>query len=315
MNNAGHEMRYAKGEAVIMATGVFIVGCGDIGQRVARLWCERGLEVTALARSPMAQTKLTSLGMTSVLGDLDDPASLAHLPLRNRLVYYFAPPPDQGVTDSRMAAFCDALANGEKPWKIIYISTSGVYGDCSGALVDESAPLRPLTDRARRRVDAEEQLRRLQTVQGVAVVILRVPGIYGPGRLPRKRIAQGVPVLDEREAPPSNRIHALDLARICVAAGEKAQAGDVFNVCDKSGGSMTDYFNAVADACGLPHPPQISMEEARQRLSPEMLSYLNESRRLDTRRLHERLKIRLLYPDLVAGLKATLADERGEPLS
>lgn len=307
------EMQKAKGEAVMNATGVFIVGCGDIGKRVARLWSARGMDVSALARTPTAQAQLTSLGMTSVLGDLDDPTSLAHLPLCNRLVYYLAPPPEQGIADPRMAAFCEALANGEKPWKIVYMSTSGVYGDCGGALVDESAPLRPLTDRARRRVAAEEQLRRLQTEQGVAVVILRVPGIYGPGRLPRKRIEQGVPVLDERDAPPSNRIHAHDLARICVAAGEMGRAGDVFNVGDESGGSMTDYFNAVADACGLPRPPQIRMEVARHKLSPEMLSYLNESRRLDTRRLHEQLKIRLLYPDLDSGLKATLAEERGAP--
>lgn len=293
------------------ATGVFIVGCGDIGERVARLWLERGMAVTALLRSPMAQGKLADLKIDSVLGDLDVPASLAALPLHNRLVYYFAPPPDQGVTDPRMAAFCEAVSKGEKPRKIVYISTSGVYGDCGGALVDETAPLCPLTDRARRRVAAEEQLRRLQAEQGVAVVILRVPGIYGPGRLPRQRIEQGVPVLDERDAPASNRIHAHDLARICVAAGEQGRAGDIFNVCDESGGSMTDYFNAVADACGLPRPPQIGMEEARQKLSPEMLSYLNESRRLDTRRLHQRLKIRLLYPDLDLGLKATLADERG----
>ncbi|WP_305041043.1 SDR family oxidoreductase [Geoalkalibacter sp.] len=288
---------------------VLIVGCGEIGRRVGRLWLERGVAVSALARSREAELKLGELGFAVARGDLDDPASLAGLAVQNRLVYYFAPPPDQGGADPRMEAFCDQALAADKPWKIVYISTSGVYGDCGGALVDETAPLRPLTDRARRRVAAEERLRRVQRERDIAVVILRVPGIYGPGRLPRKRIEQGVPVLDAREAPPSNRIHAVDLARICVAAGEKGEAGEVFNVCDESGGSMTDYFNAVADACGLPRPPQISMAEARRRLSAEMLSYLNESRRLDSRRLRERLGIELRYPDLAAGLRAALAEE------
>ncbi|KIH78184.1 hypothetical protein GFER_01685 [Geoalkalibacter ferrihydriticus DSM 17813] len=290
-------------------TSVFIVGCGDIGQRVGQLWRERGVEVTALVRSPEAQMKLEALGFSVVRGDLDEPQSLADLPLRNRLVYYFAPPPAQGTHDPRMAAFCENSLAAHKPWKIVYISTSGVYGDCAGALVDEDAPLKPLTDRARRRVAAEEHLRSWQARHDGQVVILRVPGIYGPGRLPRKRIEQGVPVLDARQAAPSNRIHAVDLARICVAAGDKGEAGDVFNVCDESGGSMSDYFNAVADACGLPRPPQISMEEAHRMMSPEMLSYLNESRRLDTRRLRDRLRIELLYPDLVSGLRAALAEE------
>lgn len=290
--------------------GIFIVGCGDVGRRVGRLWRERGAEVAGLARSPRSRAELRELGFAVVHGDLDDPATLTDLPLGDRLVYYFAPPPDEGTTDPRMARFCATVPAGRQPRKIVYISTSGVYGDCGGALVNESAPLRPRTDRARRRVDAEDHLRRLQNETGIAVVILRVPGIYGPGRLPRRRIEQGVPVLDPREAPPSNRIHAVDLARICVAAGEKGEAGDVFNVCDESGGGMTDYFDAVADACGLPRPPRISMDEARRRLSPEMLSYLDESRRLDARRLRDKLGVALRYPDLASGLRATLAEEQ-----
>jgi nucleoside-diphosphate-sugar epimerase len=292
-------------------SGVFIVGCGDIGQRVGLLWRDRGVDVVGLARSPHSARRLQELGFTSVEGDLDKPQTLTHLPLHHRLVYYFAPPPEAGVTDARMTAFCQVALKSQVPWKIVYISTSGVYGDCGGSLVDECAPLHPLTDRARRRVDAEEHLWRWQHDHDGRVVILRVPGIYGPGRLPRKRIEQGVPVLAAHEAPPSNRIHAVDLTRICVAAAEKGEAGDVYNVCDESGGSMTDYFNAVADACGLPRPAQISMEQARHTLSPEMLSYLKESRRLDARRMRDRLQIHLLYPDLASGLRAAL-DEEGE---
>lgn len=285
---------------------VLIIGCGYVGERVAALWQEQGACVSALARSHQRAAELEQRNIAPVAGDLDAPGSLTGLPLEDRLVYYFAPPPDQGTGDSRMERFCRVALARQQPWKIIYISTSGVYGDCAGARVNEDAPLAPRTDRAKRRVAAEETLRRWAREKSETVVVLRVPGIYGPGRLPIARLEKNMPVLDKAQAPPSNRIHVLDLARICVAAGERGEAGEVFNVSDDSGGSMTDYFNAVADACGLPRPPQISMDEARRVLSPTLLSYLDESRRLDTARLREKLGIHLVYPDLESGLRASI---------
>ena len=286
---------------------VFIVGCGDIGLRVARLWRDRGATVAGLVRSGAAVMKLRAAGITPVAGDLDLPLSLRGLTLEGRLVYYFAPPPASGEGDPRMAAFVAALALAGRPARIVYISTSGVYGDHGGALVSEETPPAPATDRARRRLAAEETLRAFGRDHQVPVVILRVGGIYGPGRLPEERLRQGLPVLRLEESGPTNRIHADDLAAISVAAGERGQPDAVYNVSDGQSGTMTEYFYAVADALGLPRPPAISLEEAKHVLTPAMLSYLTESRRLDNRRMLAELGITLRYPDLASGLAQSLA--------
>ncbi len=284
--------------------GVFIVGCGGLGKKVAALWLERGERVGALVRSPAHAEELKWLGVDAVMGDLDLPDSLQDLSLNEKLVYYFAPPPSTGLEDSRMKAFCSAVLAHQKPERLVYVSTSGVYGNRNGAWVDESASLDPATERAFRRVSAEQTLRTWEKENDGTVIVLRVPGIYGPGRLPLDRIRKGVPVIAENESPVSNRIHIDDLAQICLAAGQRGQGGEIFNVADCSDASMTDYFNVVADVFGLPRPPQISLKQAENVLSPEMLSYLRESRRLDTTRLHRKLQVSLRYPDLLSGLKA-----------
>lgn len=289
---------------------ILIIGCGDVGRRTARLEREKGAEVTVLVRSEENRRRLEEEGFAALAGDLDSPSSLPGLPTRGAVVLYFVPPPGEGAGDPRMKAFCASIAPGEEPAKIVYISTSGVYGDCDGEIVTEEKLVNPQTDRARRRLAAEEHLRGWGARRGVAVVVLRVPGIYGPGRLPLERIRAGQPVLAEDEAPWTNRIHADDLARVCIAAGEKGEAGAVFNVSDGNPGTMTEYFNAVADACGLPKPPQISLAEARRVMTPLMLSYLGESRRMDNSRMLEKLGVELLYPDLESGIRASLEESR-----
>ena len=292
-----------------MTDRVFIVGCGDIGERTARLWQQKGCEVSGLARSQESVERLEGIGVDPVRGDLDRPATLDGLSVAGTLVYYFAPPPAEGGSDSRMEAFLAGIAEGDEPEKIVYISTSGVYGDQGGALVDETVTPAPRTERSQRRFAAEKTLRDWERERGVPVVILRVPGIYGPGRLPLDRLRGGMAVVREEEAPPTNRIHADDLARICFLAGERGGRGDTFNVGDGCEGTMSEYFLRVAELWGLPRPESISMQEAHGRLSPAMLSYLQESRRLDTTRLREKLGFEPLYPDLKAGLQAIRAEE------
>jgi nucleoside-diphosphate-sugar epimerase len=290
---------------------VLIIGCGDIGRRVARLVRERGGRVTALVRNPARGEELEQLGIATTAGDLDRPETLAGLPTRGTTVCYLAPPPGGGFTDPRVRAFCAAAGAGLEPTKVVYVSTSGVYGDCGDLPVTEETPVNPQTARARRRVDAETTLLAWGAERGVAVVILRVTGIYGPGRLPLERLRRGHPVLRPEEAPVTNRIHADDLARVCLAAADKGVAGEIFNVSDGHPGTMTEYFNAVADALGLPRPPQVSWEEAQQVMEPLMLTYFQERRRLDNRKMRERLGIELRYPTLTEGLRATLGEEKG----
>lgn len=288
---------------------ILVIGCGDIGTRVARLALNQGAKVSALVRSTERAAALKKLGIRTILGDLDLSIPIEGLPTRDAAVIYTVPPPGGGQTDPRMRVFCASVFPGEEPAKVIYLSTSGVYGDCGGAVVTEETPPRPQTARAKRRLDAETLLREWGAARGVAVVILRVTGIYGPGRLPLDRIREGHPVLRQEEAPFTNRIHADDLARVCQAAAERGEAGEVFNVSDGHPSTMTEYFNAVADACGLPRPPQVSMAEARKVMTPLMISYISESRRLDNARMLKKLGVRLLYPTLTEGIRASLEEE------
>lgn len=285
-------------------TDVLIIGCGDIGVRVARLVTAEGGRVTAMCRSLSWAVHLEEdLRLTTVPGNLDDPRALDAIDPSGQVVFYFAPPPGGGPYDTRMRHFCAALGPERLPARVVYISTSGVYGDCGGAWVSEATPINPQTSRAQRRADAETTLRAWGATHGVDVVILRVTGIYGPGRLPLARLKEGHPVLREEEAPPTNRIHADDLAAVCVAAAVRGKNGEIFNVSDGCPGTMTQYFNALADLLGLPRPPQVSMAEAQRVMTPMMLSYLQETRRMDNRRLLEQLGVTLQYPDLASGLK------------
>lgn len=285
---------------------ILIIGCGDIGCRVARLEQATGSAVTALARSDDAGERLHQQGLGVCRGDLDQPASLGNLPEQVDTLYYFAPPPPTGKDDPRLSAVLAQLSREAPPRQLIYISTSGVYGDCGGEWITEDWPLAPKTERGQRRLAAERMLQDWSARLSVPLVVLRVPGIYGPGRLPLERVQRGVPVLVAAESPYSNRIHADDLASACVAAARNGQPGRVYHVSDGHPTTMSDYFWRIADLYGLPRPPAISLAEARRVLSPNMLSFLEESKRLDNRRMLEELKVRLRYPDLATGLPASL---------
>ncbi len=286
-----------------------IIGCGDIGRRVGRELIAAGKSVLAVARSAENLQKLEEQGFATLQGDFDCQEDTPELPLHGAQVFHFMPPQGGGKSDYRMLNFCRRLSPENKPRKLVYISTSGVYGDCGGAVVTEETPINPQTARAQRRVSAETQLREQADKLGFALVILRVTGIYGPGRLPVARVMQGHPVLKLEEACYTNRIHSLDLVRICLAAMEKGKRGEIFNVSDGQQSTMTEYFTAVADLHNLPRPKQISMAEAEQVMNPLMLSYLKESRRMDNTKMKEQLGITLFYPTLAKGLKACGEDQ------
>lgn len=282
---------------------VFVVGCGRVGRLISRRYLDQDRPVSALARSDTAAGELGSLGITPVRGDLDNPVSLTSLTLDGGLIHYLAPPPGSGVVDLRMANFLAAINAGIPPRRIVYISTSGVYGDCNGAWVDEDTPPNPQTERARRRLDAENQLQSWGRQTGIAVTVLRVGGIYGPNRLPETRLRRRMPILVEEQCGYTNRIHVEDLVNICLAAGESTRESRVYNVSDGHPGNMSGYFKAVARRLGLPPPKEIPMQEARKHLSPKIMSYLQESRRMDNRRMCAELRVRLRYPDLEVGLR------------
>lgn len=266
---------------------LLISGYGDIARRAApRL--EGRYAVQALSRRH---------GF-----DLDRPKTLAVVPGADA-VLHCAPPPNTGTQDTRTRHLLAALAKGRiLPARVVYVSTSGVYGDCGGAHVDESRAVHPQTDRARRRVDAERQLALWCSERSVMLVILRVPGIYAADRLPLERLRAGSPVLRAEDDVYTNHVHAEDLATIVVRALEDDAPAGTYNASDDSEMRMGDWFDLVAERAGLPRPPRIARAEAAGRIAPELLSFMSESRRLANHRMKENLGVRLRFPTVFEGV-------------
>lgn len=287
---------------------LLIVGCGDVGQRVLSELGPR-LRVRVLTSSPQRVPALRQLGVTPLVGSLDAPASLARLAGLAPRVLHLAPPPAHGTQDPRTAALLAALSRRGGLRSLVYGSTTGVYGDAGGAFFDETRVVSPRSDRARRRVDAEQRLRSFGRRQagagpgspGVAVCILRIPGIYAVGREggdPRDRVRRGAPVLAAEHDVYTNHIHADDLARACLLALWRARPQRVVHVCDDTQRLMGDHFDLVADLSGLPRPPRLARDELRAQVSPMQWSFLCESRRLSNVRMKHELGLVLHHPDL-----------------
>ncbi len=277
---------------------LLIVGCGDVGLRVVRELGGR-MSVLALTSSPERCAALRAAGVRPVVGDLDDPASLRRLAGLADAVLVLAPPPAAGTTDPRMRALLRALSLRTPPGVVVYASTTGVYGDCRGDWVDETRAVRPGTDRARRRVDAERHLRAWARVTGARATVLRIPGIYAPDRdggRPQDRVRRGTPSLAAADDGYTNHVHADDLARACIAALWRGQPQRVLQVCDDSDCKTGDYYDLVADLSGLPRPARVTRKEAGAHFSAAQWSFLNESRRLSNDRMKRELRLRLRYP-------------------
>lgn len=273
-----------------------IAGCGDVGRRLTQRLAARDCKVTALIRDPLKAEPLLAVGAQLLRQDLDHPQSAGDWPL----LFWFAPPPTAGNTDPRLRGWLQAQQG--RIARLVYISTSGVYGDCQGRWIDEDEPLKPQTPRALRRVDAEQALRDWSESHDCDVIVLRVPGIYGPGRLPVERLRQGIPVLKPEVSPWSNRIHADDLAGAALHAAALGRAGSAYNVSDGTPTTMADYFTRCALLLGLPTPRAVDLDEARSVFTPAMWSFMEESKRLRTERLREELRFTPRYPDLESGL-------------
>jgi len=274
---------------------VLLIGCGDVALRTARLLHPK-VRLYGLTRRIEDVVKLRAHGIVPIIGDLDHVRSLDRLRAAPFAVVHFAPPPSEGRDDSRTQKLIAALGRARSiPQRFVYISTSGVYGDCAGAHVAETRPRRAGTPRARRRIAAEDRLREWAKRYGVALSILRVPGIYAETRLPLDRIRHGTPVLAPDDDVFTNHIHAEDLARAVVAALFRAKRNRAYNVNDDAEMKMGSWFDAVADAFQLPRPPRVSWEEAEGRIAPLLLSFMSESRRLSNARMKRELRVRLRY--------------------
>ena len=309
---------------------LLIIGCGDVALRTLPL-LRAHYRFYALIRNPAHAERLRALNVTPILGDLDQRASLRKLAGVADIVLHFAPPPANQTPprspslplagegwrggknvenrDTRTQNLLAALARGRLPTQLIYISTSGVYGDCAGAWVTETTPLNATNPRALRRVDAEQQVRAWARRNQVRASILRVPGIYAFDRLPVERLRVGTPAICCDEDSYSNHIHADDLARIAVATLRYGAANRLYQTTDDEPMKMGDYFDAVADAFHLPRPPRLSRSEVKNLVSPMLWSFMNESRRLSNQRMKQELKIQLRYPTLNSVLAGASLEE------
>ena len=285
-------------------TRVLIVGCGDVGMRVARELLPR-CRVLALTSQPGRAQVLRQAGLVPLLGNLDQPATLARLAGLATRVVHLAPPPGQGSEDARTRHLLQALSRRGRVRSLVYGSTTGVYGNAGGAHFNETRTVAPATPRAQRRVHAEALVRWWGRRAGVRASILLIPGIYAvdrEGGHPRDRVLKGSPVLNREDDVFTNHIQADDLARACVAALWRGRPGRVVHACDDQTLLMGDYFDLVADLCGLPRPPRLSRAEATLAMSPMQMSFLSESRRLDNHRLHSELRLKLHCPTVREGL-------------
>ena len=286
---------------------ISIIGCGYTGRCLAERWMTSGARVRGFAVRTESLRSIEAAGAQAQRLDLDSP--IAPLDFAGHLVYYTVPPAPQNG-DPRLARFLAAIEG--RPTRLIYLSTTGVYGDQAGAKVDEDTPIAPRTDRAKRRAVAELAVRSWAEQQGISWCVLRVAGIYGPGRLPLDRLRRGVPAIVPHEAKPTNRIHVTDLVTVCVAAGCSIAADRrIYNVSDGSEHTLTDYLQHVARIAQLPSPPLISRAEAERTATASSWSFLAESRRAHNGRMLRELHIQLEYGDIDRGISASLGQFPG----
>jgi len=301
---------------------VLIVGCGDVGLRCVRRWRARAAppRVFALTCDIAQRAALREAGAVPLIADLDAQRPNARLARLARLapdVLHLAPPNPHYNHDTRtralIAALCAphrsvarpamAAARTRRAPRVVYVSTTGVYGDCSGAWVDETRRVRPANARALRRADAERQLRRATARGALRATIARAPGIYAANRLPVARLARGAPALIDDEDVYTSHIHADDLAAILVRLAGHGRPARVVHACDDSALKMGDWFDHVADACGMARAPRVSLAQAAQQVDAAALSFMRESRRIDNQRLKRELRVRLRYPTVDAFLR------------
>jgi nucleoside-diphosphate-sugar epimerase len=283
---------------------LLIIGCGDVMRRtlpqLVRRW-----RVMALVRR--RDPALAALGVTQIEGDLDHPETLRRLCGISDAVIHSAPPPAEGKGDPRTGRLLALLQRGKSlPRRIVYISTSGVYGDCDGALVAETRAANAKSARAARRVDAEARLRRFGRRHGglCRISILRAPGIYAGDRLPLERLQRRLPLMLHGEDSHTNHIHADDLGRACIAALSRGGSNRVYNINDDSGMAMGEWFDLLADRFGLPRASRLPRAEVRRSVPAMQWSFMSESRRLDNTRMKRELRLRLHYPTVAAGIAA-----------
>lgn len=271
---------------------VLIVGAGYAGARLVEKLYKLGVPVMSTARSQRKLGHHQTLAL-----DLDDDHDSAIPP--HGVLIYLAPPAPQGDRDTRSDRLLALLERHGRPARsTVYVSTTGVYGDCGGRWIDESAAVQPGSPRAVRRVAAEASWRAAASAWQLPLAILRVAGIYGPGRLPLARLETGAPLLRVDLSPFTNRIHVDDLV---MALHKSIGLDTTIDVADGQPMRLTAFYHALADAVGR----ERLEETADPARVPRLRNGFGESRRLRAERLGK-LVGQLRHPDAISGIRASL---------
>jgi nucleoside-diphosphate-sugar epimerase len=279
---------------------LLVIGCGDVGMRLLPL-LRQHFRIFAVTSQPERHAQLRAAGAVPITANLDQPSSLKRLKGLASNIVHLAPPRSEGETDTRSRNLIAILPDKSR---LVYISTTGVYGDTAGALFDETRPVNPGNARAKRRVAAEQLLRAWATRSQSAVSILRVPGIYANNRLPLERLQKGTPALVTQDDVFTNHIHADDLAILIKLAFYRAAPSRIYHAVDDSDLLMGDYFDLVADSFHLPRAPRLPRAELVKLISPMLLSFMSESRRMKNDRIKQELGVRLVHSTVADGVLA-----------
>lgn len=276
---------------------LLILGCGDVGLRLIRWLRQRHrhdrLQIIATARRAEQAAAIRHAGAMPMLIDLDDPKSVKRLAAIASWVIVLAPPSERSAhQDLRSKLLIAQLRSQSSDAKLIYVSTTGVFGDSQGAWIDECFYPRPSQARSLRRLSAEQQW-----LAACHAVRLRVPGIYAEDRLPLERIRQGKPCMRASEDSYSNHIHADDLAMILWLCLFRSQPARLYATVDNEPLQMGEWFDHLAKLYNLPAVPRVSAEAVKQAVSPMMWSFMQESRRIHNDRMLKELKPRLKAPN------------------
>ncbi len=281
-----------------------VVGCGYLGRRAAELWRDAGDEVFVTTRSPERAAQFRADGFQAIQVDLTQSTKWPSFPAAATVL--FAVGFDRHAGVEMRTVYVDGLrrtldALPANVGRFIYISSTGVYGQSQDEVVDEDSPTEPTRQGGKICLEAESLLRSHPV--GARAIILRLAGIYGPGRIPRlDAIRAGEPLALPTEGF-LNLIHVEDAARIVLLAAELARPPRTYLVSDGHPLKRSAYYNEVARRLNAPRPTYVEPGENAAATRAEA------SKRLDIRRLLTELPVTLKYPNYKHGLKAILADE------
>jgi nucleoside-diphosphate-sugar epimerase len=284
---------------------LFVFGFGYTAAHLAERARERFATMSGVVQTEESASVLRARGLEAFVSGQDDAAIRSAL-LASAALVVSAPPDSRGDPGARLLG--EAIAESGIRW-IGYLSTTGVYGDCEGRWIDETAPERPQTEASRLRLGAEREWLRLGEATGRATQVFRLSGIYGPQRNALANLRKGTARRIVKPGQVFNRVHVDDIVSTLLASMDRPRAGAVYNLADDEPAPPQDVIAFAASLLGREPPPEIPFEEAA--LGPVAARFYGENKRLANRLIKDELGVKLAYPNYREGLNALYAAGEG----